>query len=219
MSIKDEDQQRVHAISSEQRLRVIIPSNYVTLAPFTTDHALSFFSQYQLTGIQEMTDLPRFTDASDVCDWIKEEEENKNSYNYAVLLPIEGFAGFVNLIVSDHAAFFAIWLGEKFQGLGLGTQTGRLICEHTLHSDISVIFTAAFVSIHRSIRMLKKVGFEALPISAFVPHNDRIFFILTKDPSIKLNGNNELINFYKREDLPHKFYPNPLASTDHPKPC
>ncbi len=218
MSSNDQYQRRNQAISIEQRLRVVISSDFVTLVPFTADHALSFFNQYQLTSIQEATDLPQFTDVSDVCDWIKEEEALKNSFNYAVILPDEGFAGFVNLIVSEHTAFFAIWLGEKFQGLGLGTLTGRVICEYVLESDISAIFTAAFVTNHRSIQMLKKVGFEALPISAQVPHNDRIFLILTNDPSIKRNGNNELINFYQREDLPHKFYSNPLASTDNLNP-
>ena len=206
MKNNDQDRRRFQLASADQRLRVIVQSDYVTLVPLTTDHALSFFNQYQLTGIQAMTDLPIFVSVSDVCEWIKEEAAVKNSYNFAVELPVIGFVGFVNLIVSKHAAFFAIWLGEKFQGLGLGTQTGRIICEHALKSDLSVIFTAAFETNHRSIQMLKKVGFETLPISAYAPHNDRTFFILTTDPIIKQNGNNELINFYQREDHPHRFY-------------
>ena len=69
---------------------------------------LSFHNQYQSTGIQQMTDLPTFASVSEVCEWINEEATSKNSYNYAVLLPVIGFVGFVNLIVSKHAAFFAI---------------------------------------------------------------------------------------------------------------
>ena len=121
-------------------------------------------------------------------------------------MPVTGFVGFVNLIVSKHAAFFAIWLGEKFQGLGLGTQTAQIICQHALDAEISVIFTAAFVNNQRSIQMLKKVGFETLPISAYAPHDNRTFFILTTDSAIKQNGNSELINFYQREDYPHRLY-------------
>jgi hypothetical protein len=49
-------------------------------------------------------------------------------------------------------------------------------------------------------------GFETLPISAYSPHDNRTFFILTTDPTIKKNGNSELINFYQREDYPHRFY-------------
>jgi RimJ/RimL family protein N-acetyltransferase len=153
-----------------------------------------------------MTDLPTFASVSEVCEWINEEEASKNSYNYAIILPVTGFAGFVNLIISEHAGFFTIWLGEKFQGLGFGAQTGRLICHHALQGGLSVIFTAAFLTNHRSIQMLKKIGFETLPISAYAPHNDRTFFILATDPMIKKNGNSELINFYQREDHPHRFY-------------
>jgi len=206
MSNNEEDQLKIQLASVDQRLRTIIPSEYITLAPLTTDHALSFHNQYQSSGIQQMTDLPVFANVSEVCEWINEEAASKNSYNYAVVLPVTGFVGFVNLIVSKHAAFFAIWLGEKFQGLGLGTQTAQIICQHALEANISVIFTAAFVSNQRSIQMLKKVGFETLPISAYAPHDNRTFFILTTDSAIKQNGNNELINFYQREDHPHRFY-------------
>lgn len=208
MSDNEEDQRKVQATASDLRLRLIIYNDYVNLVPLTTDHALSFFNQYQRTGIQEMTDLPRFAVVSDVYDWIKEEDKIKNSYNYAIELPVVGFAGLVNLVVSEHAAFFAIWLGEKFQGLGLGTTAGRLICEHAINAGLDVIFTAAFVTNHRSIKMLKKIGFETLPISAYVPHDNRVFFMLTTDLEIKKNGNSELINYYQREELPHKFYSN-----------
>ena len=206
MTKNDQDQPRFQLASVDQRLRTIVPSEYITLAPLTADHALSFYNQYQSTGIQQMTDLPAFANVSEVCEWINEEAASKNSYNYAIELPVVGFVGFVNLIVSKHAAFFAIWLGEKFQGLGLGTQTAQIICQHALDTEISVIFTAAFVNNQPSIQMLKKVGFETLPISAYAPHNDRTFFILTTDPIIKRNGNSELINFYEREDHPHRFY-------------
>jgi len=195
----------IHLVSINQRLRAPVYSENITLMPLTTDHALAYFNQYQLTDIQQLTDLPRFANVSEVCEWIKEETAVKNSYNFAIDLPVTGFAGFVNLTVSEHAAFFGIWLGEKFQGLGLGTQTGRLICHHALQGCISVIFSAAFLSNHRSIQMLKKVGFETLSVRADTPHDDRVFFIMTNDPSIKLNGNFELIDYYRREQLPFTF--------------
>ena len=146
MTNNDQEQRRFQLASVDQRLRTIVPSEYITLAPLTADHALSFYSQYQSGGIQQMTDLPAFACVSEVCEWINEEAASKNSYNYAIELPVVGFVGFVNLIVSKHAAFFAIWLGEKFQGLGLGTQTAQIICQHALDTEISVIFTAAFVN-------------------------------------------------------------------------
>jgi RimJ/RimL family protein N-acetyltransferase len=207
MQNKVQDQSGIHLAAIDQRLRAPICGEYIRLEPLIKDHSPAFFNQYHSSDIQQMTDLPRFANVSEVCDWINEEATFKNSYNFAVVLPDTGFAGFVNLTVSEHAAFFGIWLGEKFQGLGLGAQTGRLICHNALQGGLSVIFTAAFLTNHRSILMLKKVGFETLPISAYAPHNDRSFFILTTDPIIKRNGNSELINFYQREDHPHRFYP------------
>jgi RimJ/RimL family protein N-acetyltransferase len=206
MSKIEKDPLRMQLSSIDQRLRTIIPSEYISLVPLTTNHALAYFSHYQLNDIQQMTDLPQFANVSEVCEWIKEETAVKNSYNFAIELPVTGFAGVVNLTVSEHAAFFGIWLGEKFQGLGLGTQTGRLICHHALQVGLSVIFTAAFLTNRRSILMLKKVGFDTLPIGAYAPHDDRAFFILTHDLAIKQNGNIELMNYCKREDLPHSFY-------------
>ena len=206
MQNNSQDQSGIHLAAIDHRLRAPVQGEYICLEPLSKRHAPAYFNQYHSSGIQEMTDLPILNSVSDVYKWIEEEAETKNSYNYAIILPVTGFAGFVNLIISEHAGFFTIWLGEKFQGLGLGTQTAQIICQHALDAKISVIFTAAFVNNQRSIQMLKKVGFETLPISAYAPHNDRTFFILTTDPIIKQNGNNELINFYQREDHPHRFY-------------
>jgi RimJ/RimL family protein N-acetyltransferase len=201
-----QDQSGIHLAAIDNRLRATVQGEYICLEPLSKSHAPAYFKQYHSTGIQEMTDLPILNSVSDVYKWIEEEAEIKNSYSYAIIFPVSGFAGFVNLIISEHAGFFTIWLGKKFQGLGLGAQTGRLICHHALKGGLSVIFTAAFLTNHRSIQMLKKVGFETLPISAYAPHNDRTFFILTTNPTIKKNGNSELINFYQREDHPHRFY-------------
>jgi RimJ/RimL family protein N-acetyltransferase len=206
MQNNSQDQSGIYLGAIDHRLRAPVQGEYICLEPLSKGHAPAYFNQYHSTGIQEMTDLPILNSVSDVYKWIEEEAETKNSYNYAIILPVTGFAGFVNLIISEHAGFFTIWLGEKFQGLGFGAQTGRLICHHALQGGLSVIFTAAFLTNHRSIQMLKKVGFETLPISAYAPHNDRTFFILTTDRIIKQNGNSELINFYQREDHPHRFY-------------
>jgi hypothetical protein len=53
--------------------------------------------------------------------------------------------------------------------------------------------------------MLRKIGFKTLSVRADAPHDDRVFFIMTNDPSIKLNGNFELIDYYRREQLPFTF--------------
>ncbi len=177
----------------------------VVLEPLTIEHAESFFEQYRDPTIGKLTDLPPLTSIDDVKHWIAEETSTANSYNYAVLSLKESFVGFVNLTVSEHAAFFGIWLGNKYQGKGVGTGVGQFICQQALESGSKLVLTAAFLTNPVSIRMLRKIGFENLSVRADPPNDDRSFFILTKDSNIKLNGNFELIDYYRREQLPFTF--------------
>ena len=177
----------------------------VELEPLTIEHAEAFFEQYRDPFIRKLTNLPTLTSTKEVEDWIAEETSTVNSYNYAVLLPKQGFVGFINLTVSEHAAFFGIWLGTKYQSKGLGTEIGHYVCQQALESGLKAVLTSAFLTNPVSINMLKKIGFETLSVRADAPHDDRVFFIMTNDPSIQLNGNFELIDYYRREQLPFTF--------------
>ncbi|CAM8657097.1 RimL Acetyltransferases, including N-acetylases of ribosomal proteins [Oxalobacteraceae bacterium] len=177
----------------------------VELEQLTTEHAEAFFKQYRDPSIKKLTNLPTLTSINEVHDWIAEETSTTNSYNYAVLLPKQGFVGFVNLTVSEHAAFFGIWLGTEYQGKGLGTEIGQFVCQRALKSGLKAVLTSAFLTNPVSINMLRKIGFETLSVRADAPHDDRVFFIMTNDPSIQLHGNFELIDYYRREQLPFTF--------------
>ena len=177
----------------------------VELEQLTIEHAEAFFEQYRDPSIRKLTNLPTLTSTKEVQDWIAEETYTANSYNYAVLLLKQGFVGFVNLTVSEHAAFFGIWLGAKYQSKGLGTEIGHYVCQQALESGLKAVLTSAFLTNPVSINMLKKIGFETLSVRADAPHDDRVFFIMTNDPSIQLNGNFELIDYYRREQLPFTF--------------
>jgi RimJ/RimL family protein N-acetyltransferase len=177
----------------------------VELEPLTTEHAEAFFEQYRDPSIRKLTNLPTLTSTKEVQGWIAEETSTENSYNYAVLLLKQGFVGFVNVTVSEHAAFFGIWLGTKYQSKGLGTEIGFFVCQQALDSGLKAILTSAFLANPVSINMLRKIGFKTLSVRANAPHDDRVFFIMTNDPSIQLNGNFELIGYYRREQLPFTF--------------
>ena len=177
----------------------------VELEQLTIEHAEAFFEQYRDPSIGKLTNLPPLTSTHEVQDWIAEETSTANSHNYAVLLPKEGFVGFVNLTMSEHAAFFGIWLGTKYQGKGLGTEIGQFVCQQALEFGLRAVLTSAFLTNPVSISMLRKIGFETLSVRADAPHDDRVFFIMTNDPSIQLNGNFELIDYYRREQLPFSF--------------
>jgi RimJ/RimL family protein N-acetyltransferase len=177
----------------------------VELEPLTIEHAEAFFEQYRDPFIRKLTNLPTLTSTKEVEDWIAEETSTVNSYNYAVLLPKQGFVGFINLTVSEHAAFFGIWLGTKYQSKGLGTEIGHYVCQQALKSGLKAVLTSAFLTNPVSINMLKKIGFETLSVRADAPYDDRVFFIMTNDSNIQLNGNFELIDYYRREQLPFTF--------------
>jgi len=177
----------------------------VELEPLTIEHAEAFFEQYRDPSIGKLTNLPILTSTKEVQDWIVEETSTANSYNYAILLLKQGFVGFVNLTVSEHAAFFGIWLGTKYQSKGLGTEIGHYVCQQALESGLKAVLTSAFLTNPVSINMLRKIGFETLSVRADAPHDDRVFFILTNDSNTQLNGNFELIDYYRREQLPFTF--------------
>ena len=90
-----QDQSWIHSATIDHRLRVPVQGKHIRLEPLTRGHAPAYFNQYYCTGIQEMTDLPLLASVSDVYKWIEEEAETKNSYNYAIVLPVTGFVGFV----------------------------------------------------------------------------------------------------------------------------
>jgi RimJ/RimL family protein N-acetyltransferase len=177
----------------------------VELEPLTTEHAEAFFKQYRDPSIGKLTNLPTLTSTKEAQDWIAEETSSANSYNYAVLLPKQGFVGHVNLTVSEHAAFLGIWLGTTNQGKGLGTEIGQFVCQQALESGLKAVLTSAFLTNQVSISMLKKIGFDVLSVRANIPHDDRVFFILANEPSIQLNGNFEIKDYYRREQLPFTF--------------
>jgi RimJ/RimL family protein N-acetyltransferase len=194
-------------IAMEKQLLTKLKSSQlrVTLELLTAEHAYTFFDQYRDSSIGKLTNLPALISVKEVQEWIAEETSSQDSYNYAVLLPREGFIGFVNLTVSEHAAFFGIWLGTEYQGKGLGTEIGQFVCQQALESGLKAVLTSAFLTNPVSISMLRKTGFETLSVRADAPHDDRVFFIMTNDTSIQQNGNFELIDYYRREQLPFTF--------------
>ena len=77
--------------------------------------------------------------------------------------------------------------------------------QQALDLGLTAVLTSAFLTNPVSISMLRKIGFGTLSVRADTPHDDRVFFIMTNDPSIQLNGNFELIDYYQREQLPFTF--------------
>jgi len=199
-------QQRL-ALRDEQWKRVLLDSeSQLILEPLDKTHAEAFFYQYRDPQIAIMTGLPALKSIEETRRWIEEQEHDVGKVNYAIMLADEGFVGFINLAVSEHAAFFCFWAGVDFQGRALASSAGRIVCKYAEKLGVPIMLTSAFTDNKRSIRSLTRMGFQELSIRALAPDNDRIFFILAESTVFnEVNGAKELIEYYAREKLSLKF--------------
>lgn len=197
------------AIRDEQWKCVLKDSeSQILLEPLDKTHAEAFFYQYRDPQIAIMTGLPALKSVKETRRWIEEQEQEAGKVNYAIMLADEGFVGFINLAVSEHAAFFCFWAGVDFQGRALASTAGRVVCQYAEKLGVPIMLTSAFIDNKRSIRSLTRMGFQELSIRALPPDNDRIFFILAESKVLnEVNGPYELVEYYAREKLSLKFPP------------
>ena len=197
------------ALRDDQWKRVLIDSeSQLVLEPLDKSHAEAFFYQYRDPQIAIMTGLPALKSIEETRRWIEEQEHDVGKVNYAIMLADEGFVGFINLAVSEHAAFFCFWAGVDFQGRALASTAGRVVCRYAEKLGVPIMLTSAFIDNKRSIRSLTRMGFQELSIRALAPDNDRIFFILADPKALnEVNGAKELVDYYAREKLSLKFPP------------
>jgi hypothetical protein len=88
-------------------------------------------------------------------------------------------------------------------------------CPRLLHVTESIANTVLSSSPSRSIRSLNKLGFLEIAAYAEAPDDDRIFFYLPKEyPEKNRNMVEELISYYKRENLQMKIVPSELSDSD-----
>lgn len=177
----------------------------IVLEPLDLSHAEAFYYQYRDPQIAVMTGLPALTTLDEVKNWITEQEIDQNRVNYSIMHADYGFVGYINLAVSEHAAYFCFWTGVDFQGHGVATAAGRLACQHACKLGVNVMLTSAYSDNARSIRALKRIGFVELKIRALPPDQDRIFYSMIANEDTYIDSAAELVNYYIREKLPLLF--------------
>jgi RimJ/RimL family protein N-acetyltransferase len=177
----------------------------LVLEPLDESHADAYWRQYRDPQIAVMTGLPAMQNIQEVREWIQSQHGEKDRINFAVMHQDQGFVGFINLSVSERASFFCFWTGVDFQGAGLATAAGRLVCEYAATRGVPIMLTSAYKDNHRSIRALGRIGFTPLSIRAHPPDQDRLFFSLIDPSAGTVNSEIELVDYYARENLPLKF--------------
>jgi RimJ/RimL family protein N-acetyltransferase len=177
----------------------------IVLEPLEEPHLEAYFHQYRDPQIAVMTGLPALNSMDDARKWFASQAQEPGKVNFAIMHEDWGFVGFINLAVSEHAAFFCFWIGVDFQGLGISSAAGRLVCRYAALQGVPVMLTSAYKDNHRSIRALKRIGFCELSTRALPPDQDRIFFSLIDDSLEAVDSHVELVNYYRREKLPMEF--------------
>jgi RimJ/RimL family protein N-acetyltransferase len=181
------------------------PALPLVLEPLDASHAEAMLYQYRDPQIAIMTGLPAITTLESMQQWISEQILEKTWAHYCIMHRDLGFVGYINLAISEHAAFFCFWTGVDFQGRGWATQAGKLVCDYARQSGVTVMLTSAYPDNQRSINALKRIGFSEIPIRAVPPDHERIFYALTSESVPGTDFVNELKNYYLREKISLSF--------------
>jgi RimJ/RimL family protein N-acetyltransferase len=187
----------------------------ISLEPLDDSHAENLLHQYRDRQIAIMTGLPILQTIEQVHQWINEHRLDPGRVDFAVMHDDFGFVGYVNLAVSQHAAYFCFWAGLDFQGKGYATEAGKLVIEYAHTQGVDVILTSAYRDNARSIRSLNKLGFLEIAAYADAPDDDRIFYYVPEKLSSKnRNMVDELMGYYKRENLQMTILPKVMLHDD-----
>jgi RimJ/RimL family protein N-acetyltransferase len=177
----------------------------MVLEPLDASHAEAMLYQYRDPQIAIMTGLPAMTTLESMQQWIDEQLRESAWAHFAIMHRDLGFVGYINLAISDHAAFFCFWTGVDFQGRGLATQAGKLVCDYARSFGVPVLLTSAYTDNQRSITALKRIGFTEIPIRALPPDHERIFYAFAAEASPEMDFVAELRDYYCREKISLSF--------------
>ncbi len=146
------------------------------LTPLTEHHLQAFSWQYS-ESVKDLCNLPDF---SSVTEWHELYQWMLHDTNRVILAVIHeqwGFIGCVHLQVYDGIGFFYYWLGDDFQGQGLGPRAVNLLLDYGYrHMGMNCCYAKVFQRNKASHKAIKKLGFQQLPFDALAPYDDEIFY-------------------------------------------
>ena len=123
----------------------------------------TLFALQQDDEIRRLTRLQPVLSLSETRQWIGEQQLKENKITWAVIHPENGMIGVVALEIYGAGALFYYWIGTKYQNRGYGTQALWLLLECAAEMGIAFLFSSAYVGNGRSIHVMKKAAFTAIP--------------------------------------------------------
>jgi RimJ/RimL family protein N-acetyltransferase len=146
----------------------------LSLEPLHLQAASELAFQYRDEQIATMTGLPALSGSAKAHAWIADKLRETQAA-YALIHPRWGFVGYVDLEVADQHAFFCFWIGTDFQGRGLAAPAARLACEWAFANGIELVMSTVYDDNTRSLRALRRAGFQVSELRALSPHDERTF--------------------------------------------
>ena len=147
------------------------------LMPLEEQHLGGFSWVYHDPQIAKLCNLPEFGDDEQWFDWLDADQSNPAKQVFAVIHAEWGLIGSVSIEVHDGAGFFYYWLGQDFQGGGLGGQSVLLLLR--LAGDkmgMTGCYAKAFAHNVASQKAMNKIGFNALPFKVAPPNEEQLYF-------------------------------------------
>jgi RimJ/RimL family protein N-acetyltransferase len=202
---------RLGAFEAPWRVQHGAAQSPVLLDPLHEDHAALLSRQMRDPSICSMTALPPLEDGDDGRAWISARLLDTPAA-YAIVHRQLGFVGYLDLRVHGATAFVCYWIGADFQGLGFSALALSLACDLALRNGVDLLLSSAFDDNERSLRTLRRCGFQNMEVRALEPDHDRTFVMLSTAPLGQHAARRRLIAFCDGTASGLRFEPPPASA-------
>jgi len=163
----------------KQELQPLPQNEKLLLIPMQHHHRDAFLWQYHDPEIAELCCLPTFTDGEQWHQWLDECYGYGDQLTLAIIHRDWGLVGQMALVMHGGVGFIYYWIGCDLRGMGLAPQAVELLLAHARKDwGLETCYAKLFDFNGASRRVLEKVGFVNLGISAVAPDEQEVFYRL-----------------------------------------
>jgi RimJ/RimL family protein N-acetyltransferase len=203
---------RLAAMAAPWRIQYERADTPLMLDPLHAGHAPMLLRQMRDPSIPTMTALPELAQGDDGRAWIQTRLDDGPA-SYAIVHRHLGLVGYLDLRLWKSTAFVCYWIGADFQGLGFCAPALALGCELALRNGIDLLLSSAYDDNVRSLRVLRKHGFQPLRVRAVAPDTDRTFVMLPAAHMTEEDATQRLFEFCESTGSGLRFVPSADGAT------
>jgi RimJ/RimL family protein N-acetyltransferase len=159
------------------------------LMPLEEQHLSGFSLVYDDPQIAKLCNLPDFSDDEQWFNWLDIDQNNAHKHVFAVIHKQWGLIGSVSIEVHDGVGFFYYWLGQDFQGGGLGPKAVLMLLQLAeCHMGMKCCYAKAFEHNLPSQKAMAKMGFQILPFKVVADGDNQVYFYRGTDRPVSILG-------------------------------